>query len=79
MTKVKVIATVYGGKKVKFTEEELQEMLENKETYEHADNLPKWMRFYRDEVVYRNFVQVYDAIEAILKYDGVVEIDVSFR
>jgi len=35
---------VYGGKSYDYTRSEIANMLDNKNTYSDADNLPKWMR-----------------------------------
>lgn len=38
-------AIVYGGKSYDYTRSEVAEMLDNKNRYADADNLPKWMRW----------------------------------
>jgi hypothetical protein len=41
MKKIKVIT--YGGKEIIFTQDEIQEMIDDIDTFWYADNLPKWL------------------------------------
>ena len=36
-------AITYGGRRTFYSNEKLQDMLDNPEMYEMADNLPKWL------------------------------------
>lgn len=40
---ISAIAITYGGKRIPFTNSDLQEMLDHPNVYEMADNLPKWI------------------------------------
>lgn len=40
---ISAIAITYGGRRTSYTNEDLQEMLDESGTYQVADNLPKWL------------------------------------